>query len=1188
MECPQCHFSNPPGSIRCVKCSTDFGTSADSPPRGAAHAPPNPLSDETGVTSELTVLHPTLKPGSVLGGRYEILELLGQGGMGAVFKAKDRELDRLIALKVIRPELASHPEILRRFKQELILARKVTHKNVIRIFDLGETDGVKFISMEYVDGRDLKTLLKQRGKFSPNEAASIISQICLALDAAHTEGVIHRDLKPQNILMHGQGRITVMDFGIARSTETPGLTQTGLLVGTLDYMSPEQAKGEEVDARSDLFALGIVFYELLTGEIPFRADTALGTLLKRTQERVRPPIESDSSIPRAVSDVVVRCLEIDPRNRYQSALEILQDLESRSGPRIGAKTLRLRLVETLTPRWIAPAIAVFSMAIVLAVVGFLLRAKLLSRAGSEGHAPPPMSLAILPFRNATGDPALDWLGPSLPGMLNADVGQSAYVRTVSSDRVSEILRDLQLSTNSNFDPGTLRRIAEFTSADRVLWGQYLKFGEQVRIDATLRDLKSDRTVSLKTEAPNEKELPQAIADLAKSVQQNLALPSDILKDLQGKALKPSTNSIAALRYYNEGLQLDRQGKHLEAQKKFEASTRDDPEFALAYSKLAQTYASLGYDNQAETFSGKAVDLSEKLPPQEKYLIAADHARIVHDNQKAIKSFEELAKISPDDADLQFALAGVYEAAGTFDKARQHLAKALERDPKSVDALLAMGRVEIRSGDPQGGLEFLNRGLTLAIQLENQEEKATILQAIGVAYRQLKKPEEALSNYQASLEIKRRIADKRGMAASLNSIGQIQDNLGKSDEALKSFREALALRREIGDKKGLGDTLIDLGSYYHDRSQHNQALKLFTEALEVQRELGNEDNQALCLNDIGSSYFFKGQYGDALTYFQQALLLREKSRDTEQIALTVHNVGETQAKMGQYDEALSGYLRALQLYRSAADARGAAIESYSMGTLFQNQGRYAAAINSKQDALGELERLKDRSVWMGEVLSGYASALIEAGRGNEAEKRLDEARKVAEELKNQALLAQVLSFQGDRAFFSGDFKSAGAFYERALQTATRAGDRDKLLSIKFDLARTAVMEGRTAEAISLLRKMADDADAQGLKYLSVECSISLAEALVTKKDYTRARQELERSLQKAEKLHLRMLLAKGHYLMATALRLGGDAQDASRHYRETLRQLEDIRKETGSESVLNRADLKPIYADSKTRAANSNG
>src|SRR5579863_6569570 len=262
----------------------------------------------------------------MLADRYEILQVLGQGGMGAVYKARDMELERFVALKLIRPDLANNPEILRRFKQELILAREVSHRNVIRIFDLGEAEGFKFITMEFVEGRDLRAVLRERSKLSPDEAVRIIAQVCRALEAAHIAGVVHRDLKPQNIMLDAKDRVYVMDFGIAHSLETPGMTQTGALMGTPEYMSPEQAKGMKVDARSDLFALGIIFYEMLTGVSPYKADTALATLLKRTQERPQPPTDADPTIPKALSDVVMKCLEIDRDRRCSSAREILEDL----------------------------------------------------------------------------------------------------------------------------------------------------------------------------------------------------------------------------------------------------------------------------------------------------------------------------------------------------------------------------------------------------------------------------------------------------------------------------------------------------------------------------------------------------------------------------------------------------------------------------------------------------------------------------------------------------------------------------------------------------------------------------------------------------------------------------------------------------------------------------------------------
>jgi serine/threonine protein kinase len=392
MECPQCHYENPPGSIRCVKCDSDFNLAGVTLPSDAdtvATGVASGWSKPPERASRVAAVAQTLQPGAVLGERYEILQLLGEGGMGAVYKARDREVDRLVALKIIRPELASQPEVLRRFKQELILARKVTHKNVIRIFDIGEAEGIKFISMDFIEGQDLRALLRQKGKLAPEEAVNIMVQVGQALEAAHSEGVVHRDLKPQNIMIDAQGRATVMDFGIARSTELTGMTQTGALIGTPEYMSPEQAKGQEVDARSDLFTLGIIFYELLTGKTPYQADTVLGLLLKRTQERAQPPIELDSTIPRYLSDVVVRCLEIEPRARYQKASEIVADLEAQRRPAPPSLLLRmprLRMVEEHPIRWIAAAV----VAIPLIVLAVIFRAKIFAPPVRPASSAPAM------------------------------------------------------------------------------------------------------------------------------------------------------------------------------------------------------------------------------------------------------------------------------------------------------------------------------------------------------------------------------------------------------------------------------------------------------------------------------------------------------------------------------------------------------------------------------------------------------------------------------------------------------------------------------------------------------------------------------------------------------------------------------------------------------------------------------
>src|SRR3989441_304510 len=440
--------SPPPG----ITPESDSPTLVDIPSGNRPDAPDAPTMIDSALpqakqSSQSSALYgqPILQPGTVLGQRYMIMQLLGEGGMGAVYKAKDRELNRMVALKVIRPDLARNESIIQRFKQELILAHQVTHKNVIRIYDLGEAEGLKFITMEYIEGEDLRALIQEKKKLQPEEAVEIMQQVCRALEAAHSVGVIHRDLKPQNVMRDKAGRTLVMDFGLARTLEGEGMTQTGALIGTMDYMSPEQALGKDLDERSDLFALGLIFYELLTGKMPYKSESVVASLLKRTQQRAVPVLTHDPTIPTVISNVVSKCLEPDVNLRYQTASEILADLEAWQGGRAAA-TLHFPTGarpwgQTIPWHWIGG----FGAVLLVVILGFLFRDKLVRPAA---HAPsgPVVSLAILPFRNASGDPALDWLGPQLAEMLSTDVGQSSQLRTVSPNRLHQIFSDLHVSS----------------------------------------------------------------------------------------------------------------------------------------------------------------------------------------------------------------------------------------------------------------------------------------------------------------------------------------------------------------------------------------------------------------------------------------------------------------------------------------------------------------------------------------------------------------------------------------------------------------------------------------------------------------------------------------------------------------------------------------------------------------------
>ncbi len=1121
--------------------------------------------------------------GDVLGDRYEILQLLGEGGMGAVYKAMDRELGRPVALKVIRPELAANPSILARFKQELLLAHQVTHKNVIRIYDLGDADGVKFITMEFVEGEDLRSLIKEKTKFSAEEAVEIIQQVCRALEAAHGVGVIHRDLKPQNVMRDKSGRILVMDFGLARTLDGDGMTQTGALVGTMEYMSPEQALAKDLDQRSDLFTVGLILYELLTGVTPFRAESAVASLIKRTSERAIPVSDHDGRIPRALSNIVSKCLERDPAQRYQNATELLHDLEIWQGKSAAATLGFQPAVEPWgrTVHW--PLVSGIAAVVLLGILGYIFRGPLFtpSKKAATGA---PMSLAILPFRNASGDAGMDWLGSSLADMLSTDVGQSERLRMVSQERLHQLLSDLRVTPNTSIEPATLRRLAEFSNADTVVSGQYVRFGNQIRIDATVQDIKHDRTVPIKIDGVDEKDIPGAVDKLAASIRNNLAFSKDVVEELKASSFQPSSHSAEALRAYNQGLQLARDGKNVDAVKAFQAATTADPGLALAYARLADANAALGYDGDAEAASRKALDLSQSLPPAEKYLIQATHARIVKDNKKAIEAYETLSRTMPDNADVQSALASLYTETGKFEQARTQLSKLLEADPKNVKALWQMGVLEIVSGNPQGALDPLNKGLSLAVQVDAVELKALILQSMGISYRMMNKSEEAVRNYQDAMAINQKLGLKRALASNLVEMAVVQNGQGKPDAALSDYSQALRLQRDIGMKKEVGDTLIDMGVVYESKGDYDKALENYKESLQIQRDAGDENYQALCLSNIGGVYLGKGDSDNALTYLQQALAIREKLNIPAGIAETLAETGQVYIHTGQYDQALSTSMRALDLWRKAGNARGAAEESHDIGQIFGYQGRFGAAINSLQDAVNGYRSAGDHSVDMAEALNDLADALAQAGRGAESEPFLHEAQTIVRDLKNQSMQAELLTTQSDMKRFSGDFAAAASLYQQALQAASHGTDPDETLTCRLRSAESSIGKGNADAAIRELRKVMQQADSRNLKYLSLESSVDAAEATIQRKAYADARQELQNDLEKSEKLGSRYQTMRIQFLLGRALRLSGNSADAAPHYNQTVSLLNDMRKEAGAEKLLDRADLKTLAAEASQFAS----
>jgi len=627
-------------------------------------AAPPPSSRISGTQDSAAVL----QIGDLLGGRYEILQLLGEGGMGAVYKARDRELDRFVALKVIRPELASNPSILARFKQELLLAHQVTHRNVIRIYDLGEAEGVKFITMEFIEGKDLRSVIREKNKFAPEEAVEVIQQVCQALDAAHSVGVIHRDLKPQNIMQDGTGRMLVMDFGLARTLEGGGMTQTGAIVGTMEYMSPEQALGKDLDQRSDIFALGLILYEMLTGKQPFVAESALASLIKRTQERATPVSDVDAQIPGALSGIVSKCLERDLDQRYQNVSAILADLNTWKDKR-AAGTINFDAAVKpwgQTVPW--PLITGIVTVLVLAVTGFLFRDKLFKP--TTARTPSGVSVLVADFTNHTGDPVFDG---TLEPMFNVALEGASFINAYNRGSARKLARKLPNPTDK-LDEQSARLVALSQGISTVIAGEISRRGNNFSVSAIALDAATGNALAKVEATSNKDEVVGTIPKLVAPIRNALgdSTPESVQLERAGGAFTAA--SLEVVHQYGMAMEQQFAGKTEEALQSFAKAAELDPNFARAYSGMTSAAIKLDRPADAEKDIKLAMEHVDRMTDRERYRVRGLYYGTSGNWQKCAEEYTQLVKAYPGDNighnNLAVCLSGLRKLPEALEEARR--------------------------------------------------------------------------------------------------------------------------------------------------------------------------------------------------------------------------------------------------------------------------------------------------------------------------------------------------------------------------------------------------------------------------------------------------------------------------------------------------------------------------------------
>jgi len=816
--------------------------------------------------------------------------------MGAVYKAYDSEIGRVVALKLVRPELAINPQTMRRFKQELLLASKISHKNILRIHDLGDLGGIKFITMAYVEGSDLAGLIDKQGRLPFDRALKYTRQLCAALEAAHNEGVVHRDLKPQNILIDQSDNIYVSDFGLAKSLEaaTTMMTRTGQIMGTPRYMSPEQVEAVEADHRADIYSLGLIVYEMFIADIPFRGDSAMQLMYQRVNEKPKDPRIAMPEMPDYLAEIILKCLEKDPALRYQSAREILDDLDAQaplppartvastmisaapvsSAPKPGSATISIQIPKP-NRRWGVGAAAVLLIVATL----FTIPATRRWFVGAPSSA--PKHLAVLPVK-FLGDDSQKYIADGVAESLTAKLSELKGLFVASGESVESAMK-----------LGDPSKIAEKLGVTLLLRTTVQSFGDKISVTVTLDQAGKKNVTLVNRENQGSRQELIGLEDRAFNALVGALLIQETREEL-ARTGRPTDNADAYDAYL-QGRNVLR-GRRDAANLKsalafFETAIKSDPQFALALTGRADACL-LMYD-------------------------ATRNASWVEQAQLAAQAAEGY---KPDLPEVHSSLGSVYQYQGKFPEAISELKQAVAMLPNSDECLRRLGVAYSRSGQQQLAIDTLQKAIGKNPYLWLNRN------FLGQVYKNSGQYDKALEEYHEVTRL------EPNLPTGFVNMGVVHLLQGKWSECIPEFEQAIRF-----DPKPL--YYSNRGVAYFYTGHYAEAAKDFEVAVK------NNPNDAGYRVNLGDAYRAAGQTAQAAANYDAAIKLAAKTLEVNPNNLdALHNQAIAYAKTGNTNTALRLIQRARKI-----DAKDTEL-MYHEATIYALANRTADAVASLKEAL----------------------------------------------------------------------------------------------------------------------------------------------------------------------------------------------------------------------------------------------